>query len=110
MRVSGIRAITHGSAGEYGRADKPELHVSLILDVELPNTNSLLQKQITDGDHPPIISTAAQAAREQKAGKCVPGSQGEVRVCVRGDRRRGTKGVLWRRRESAKRSQMQIDH
>jgi len=43
-------------AGEYVRADKPDLPASLILDVELPDINGLdLQKQIADGDHPPIV-------------------------------------------------------
>jgi len=56
LESHGIRAVTFGSAGEYVRADKPDLPSSLILDVELPDINGLdLQKQIADGDHPPII-------------------------------------------------------
>jgi FixJ family two-component response regulator len=52
----GIRAVAYGSAGEYVRADKPDLPASLILDVELPDINGLdLQKQFADGNHPPII-------------------------------------------------------
>jgi len=38
------------------RADKPDRPASLILDVELPDINGLdLQKQIAEGDHPPIV-------------------------------------------------------
>ena len=56
LETHGMRAITYGSAGEYVRADKPDLPASLILDVELPDINGLdLQKQIANGDHPPII-------------------------------------------------------
>jgi FixJ family two-component response regulator len=52
----GIRAVAYGSAGEYMRAAKPDVPASLILDVELPDINGLdLQKQIADGDHPPIV-------------------------------------------------------
>jgi FixJ family two-component response regulator len=52
----GIRTVAYGSAGEYVRADKPDLPASLILDVELPDINGLdLQKQIADGKHPPIV-------------------------------------------------------
>jgi len=34
LESHGIRAVTFGSAGEYVRADKPDLPASLILDVE----------------------------------------------------------------------------
>src|SRR5690242_10693135 len=52
----GIRTVAYGSAGEYVRANKPDLPASLILDVELPDINGLdLQKRIADGMHPPII-------------------------------------------------------
>lgn len=52
----GIRALAYSSAGEYVLADKPDLPASLILDVELPDINGLdLQKQIADGNHPPIV-------------------------------------------------------
>lgn len=52
----GIRAVTFASAGEYVRADKPDVPASLILDVELPDINGLdLQKQIAAADHPPVI-------------------------------------------------------
>jgi FixJ family two-component response regulator len=56
LESHGIRAVAFGSAGEYVRANKPDLPSSLILDVELPDINGLdLQKQIADGDHPPVI-------------------------------------------------------
>lgn len=56
LEAHGMRAVTYGSAGEYVRANKPDVPASLILDVELPDINGLdLQKQIADGNHPPII-------------------------------------------------------
>src|SRR3546814_8427539 len=36
-----MRAITFGSAGDYERADKPDVPSCLILDVELPDINGL---------------------------------------------------------------------
>ena len=52
----GMRAIAFGSAGDYVRADKPDLPACLILDVELPDMNGLdLQRQIAEGDHPAIV-------------------------------------------------------
>lgn len=51
-----MRAIAFGSAGDYVDAEKPDLPACLILDVELPDINGLeLQRQIADGDHPPIV-------------------------------------------------------
>src|SRR5215470_17932456 len=56
LEAHGIRVVAYGSAGEYVRADKPDLPACLILDVELPDINGLdLQREIADGDHPPII-------------------------------------------------------
>lgn len=56
LEAHGMRVITFASAGEYVHADKPNLPASLILDVELPDINGLdLQKQISKGNHPPII-------------------------------------------------------
>ena len=56
LEAHGIRSVAYGSAGEYVRAEKPDLPASLILDVELPDINGLdLQKQIADGSHPPIV-------------------------------------------------------
>ena len=52
----GMRAVAFGSAGDYVSADKPDVPACLILDVELPDINGLdLQKQIAEGDHPPIV-------------------------------------------------------
>ncbi|KQV10909.1 LuxR family transcriptional regulator [Rhizobium sp. Root1203] len=52
----GMRAIAFGSAGEYVNAEKPDVPACLILDVELPDINGLeLQRQIAEGDHPPIV-------------------------------------------------------
>jgi FixJ family two-component response regulator len=51
-----LRAVAYGSAGEYVRADKPDVPATLILDVELPDINGLdFQKQIAHGGHPPIV-------------------------------------------------------
>ncbi len=56
LESHGIRAVAYGSAGEYVRAKKPDVPASLILDVELPDINGLdLQKQIANGNHPPIV-------------------------------------------------------
>jgi FixJ family two-component response regulator len=52
----GMRAIAFGSAGDYVSADKPDIPACLILDVDLPDINGLdLQRQIAQGDHPPIV-------------------------------------------------------
>ena len=52
----GMHAVAFGSAGEYVSADKPDVPACLILDVELPDINGLdLQKQIAEGEHPPIV-------------------------------------------------------
>jgi FixJ family two-component response regulator len=56
LESHGLRAIAFGSAGDYVRADKPDVPACVILDVELPDINGLdLQKQIVDGDHSPIV-------------------------------------------------------
>jgi FixJ family two-component response regulator len=56
LQSHGLRTVAFGSAGEYVRAQKPDLPASLILDVELPDINGLdLQTQIAERDHPPII-------------------------------------------------------
>jgi FixJ family two-component response regulator len=50
------QAMAFGSAGAYVDAEKPDLPACLILDVELPDINGLdFQKQISSGDHPPIV-------------------------------------------------------
>lgn len=52
----GIRVEVFGSAGDYISAEKPDAPACLILDVELPDINGLdLQRQIGEGDHPPIV-------------------------------------------------------
>lgn len=52
----GWRAIAFGSAGEYLSHPRPDRAACLVLDVELPDINGLdFQKQIADGDHPPIV-------------------------------------------------------
>jgi FixJ family two-component response regulator len=52
----GMRAIAFASAGDYIGAAKPDVPACLILDVELPDINGLdLQRQIAEGDHPPIV-------------------------------------------------------
>lgn len=52
----GIRTAAFGSAAEYIGAEKPDVPACLILDVELPDINGLeLQRQIANGDHPPIV-------------------------------------------------------
>ncbi|WP_442582206.1 response regulator transcription factor [Mesorhizobium sp. ASY16-5R] len=56
LESHGMRAIAFGSAGDYVGADKPDAPACLILDVELPDINGLdLQRQIAEGDHPPIV-------------------------------------------------------
>jgi FixJ family two-component response regulator len=56
LESHGMRVITFGSAGDYVRADKPDVPACLILDVELPDINGLdLQRQISEGEHPPIV-------------------------------------------------------
>ncbi|HVY42883.1 MAG TPA: response regulator [Hyphomicrobiaceae bacterium] len=50
------QAVAFGSAGEYVAYRRPDLPACLILDVELPDINGLdFQKQISHGDHPPIV-------------------------------------------------------
>jgi FixJ family two-component response regulator len=52
----GWQAVAFGSAGEYIAYPRPDLPACLILDVELPDINGLdFQKQISHGDHPPIV-------------------------------------------------------
>lgn len=52
----GMLAEVFGSAGDYVGADKPDLPACLILDLELPDISGLdLQRQIAEGDHPPIV-------------------------------------------------------
>jgi FixJ family two-component response regulator len=56
LESHGMRAISFGSAGEYVKERKSPSPACLILDVELPDINGLeLQRQIAEGDHPPIV-------------------------------------------------------
>lgn len=56
LEAIGWRAAAFGSAGEYLSFRRPPLPACLILDVELPDINGLdFQKQISEGDHPPIV-------------------------------------------------------
>lgn len=56
LTAFGLRALTFGSAAEYGDFPRPALPACLVLDVELPDINGLeFQEQIADGDHPPIV-------------------------------------------------------
>src|SRR6185369_9855174 len=56
LETHGIHTIAFGSAGEYVGGKKPDVPACLILDVELPDINGLeLQRQIAEGDHPPIV-------------------------------------------------------
>jgi len=52
----GWQAETFAAAADYVAYAKPDLPACLILDVELPDINGLdLQRQIAEGDHPPIV-------------------------------------------------------
>ena len=56
LEANGIRSALFRSAGDYIGSDKPDLPACLILDIELPDINGLeLQRQIAQGDHPPIV-------------------------------------------------------
>jgi FixJ family two-component response regulator len=56
LESHGLLVRAFGSAGAYVRAEKADLPSCLILDVELPDISGLdLQKQISAGEHPPII-------------------------------------------------------
>lgn len=51
-----MHAIAFASAGDYVGVAKPDVPACLILDIELPDINGLdLQRQIAEGDHPPIV-------------------------------------------------------
>ena len=52
----GWRAAAFASAGAYLSYTRPDLPACLILDVDMPDINGLdFQKQIANGDHPPIV-------------------------------------------------------
>src|SRR6188474_946547 len=51
----GICAVAYASAGEYVRADKPDVPACLVLDVELPDINGLDLQNQTGQENPPQI-------------------------------------------------------
>ncbi|WP_454819365.1 response regulator transcription factor [Labrys neptuniae] len=52
----GMRTIAFKSAHDFVCADKPDIPACLLLDIKLPDINGLdLQRQIAEGDHPPIV-------------------------------------------------------
>jgi len=56
LESHGLNAVAYASAGDYVRADKPDLPTVLILDVELPDINGLdLQAQIEAGEPLSIV-------------------------------------------------------
>ena len=56
LAAANLASVAFGSAAEYIAFPKPAVPACLILDVELPDINGLdLQRQMGDGDHPPII-------------------------------------------------------
>lgn len=56
LAANGVRSVPFSSAGDYIGSNKPDHPACLILDVELPDINGLeLQRQIAQGDHPPIV-------------------------------------------------------
>jgi FixJ family two-component response regulator len=58
----GLRAIAFESARDYVAFRKPDVPACLILDVILADTNGLdVQKQIAEGDHPPIVFITGHA-------------------------------------------------
>jgi FixJ family two-component response regulator len=56
LTLAGMGVVTCASAGDYFRVPKPDLPSCLILDVALPDGGGIdLQRQLSAGDHPPII-------------------------------------------------------
>jgi FixJ family two-component response regulator len=74
LTLAGMVVVTCGSAGDYFRVSKPDFPACLILDVALPDGSGIdLQRQLSTGDHPPIIfltgaSDIPTAVRAIKAG------------------------------------------
>lgn len=56
LAAHGLDSLSFASAGDYIVAEKPDIPACLLLDVELPDINGLdLQRQIAEGNHPPIV-------------------------------------------------------
>jgi FixJ family two-component response regulator len=56
LTLAGMGVVTCASASDYFRVPKPDLPSCLILDVALSDSSGIdLQRQLSAGDHPPII-------------------------------------------------------
>ena len=56
MVSAGLSVITFGSAAEFLASEKPDEPACLLLDLQLPGIGGLeLQRQLADGDAPPIV-------------------------------------------------------
>lgn len=71
---TGLRVAVFGSASEFLESEKPDAPACLVLDLQLPGVSGLeLQKQLSEGDTPPIIFISGHgdvpsSVRAMKAG------------------------------------------